>query len=59
MAFASPYRFGPTTYEFIVQNPDSVNQGVQQVSLNGETLLDKVVPLLQEGGNHTVLIIMG
>ncbi len=57
--FRITYRFGPATYEFQVQNPDNVNQGVKQVSLNGRALPDKVVPLLQDGGNHTVLIVMG
>jgi len=57
--FRITYRFGPATYEFQVENPDHVNQGVQQVSLNGKALPDKVIPLLQGGGNYTVLIVMG
>jgi cyclic beta-1,2-glucan synthetase len=57
--FRVTYRFGPATYEFQVQNPGHVNQGVQQVSLNGRALPDKVVPLSQDGGTYTVLIVMG
>jgi cyclic beta-1,2-glucan synthetase len=57
--FRVTYRFGKTTYEFNVENPGHVYQGVQQVSLNGRTLPDKVIPLLQEGGIATVLIVMG
>ncbi len=57
--FHVTYRFGPATYEFQVQNPDHVHQGVQQVSLNGQTLPDKVIPLSQDGGNYSVLIVMG
>jgi cyclic beta-1,2-glucan synthetase len=57
--FRVTYRFGTATYEFIVQNPDSVNRGVQQVSLNGEALPDRVIPLAQDGGNYTVVIVMG
>ena len=37
------YRLGPATYEFQVQNPSYVNQGVQQVSLNGRVLPEKVI----------------
>jgi hypothetical protein len=48
-----------TTYEFQVENPGRVNQGVQQVSLNGLTLPDKVIPLSQDSGKYTVLVIMG
>ncbi|HWQ84047.1 MAG TPA: protein ndvB, partial [Anaerolineales bacterium] len=53
------YRFGPGIYEFIIENPAAVNRGVQQVFLNGETLPDKLIPLSQEGGNHTVRVVMG
>jgi cyclic beta-1,2-glucan synthetase len=57
--FLVTYRFGAATYEIQVQNPDHVHQGVQQVSLNGQMLPDKVIPLSPDGGNHSVLIIMG
>jgi cyclic beta-1,2-glucan synthetase len=53
------YRYGSSTYEIQVQNPDHVNQGVQHISLNGQNLQDKVIPLSQDGGTHSVLIIMG
>lgn len=57
--FRLTYRFGLTTYEFNVQNPHAVNRGVQQVSLNGHKLSEKVIPLSRDGGYHTVLVIMG
>jgi len=57
--FRFTYRFGPTTYEFQVQNPGHVNQGVQQVSLNGRALPDRLIPLSQDGGIVTVHIVMG
>ena len=57
--FRFTYRFGSTTYEFQVQNPDHVDQGVQQVSLNGQALPGKAIQLSQDGGMHTVLIVMG
>ena len=57
--FRFNYRFGAATYEFQVENPEHVNQGVQQVSLNGQALPDKVIPLSPDAGSHTVLIVMG
>jgi cyclic beta-1,2-glucan synthetase len=57
--FRFTYRFGPATYEIQVENPGHVNQGVQQVSLNGRALPDRVIPLSQDGGTYTVLIVMG
>ena len=57
--FRLTYRFGPSTYEFQVQNPGHVNQGVLHVSINGRALPDKVIPLLQDVGIYAVLIVMG
>ena len=57
--FRFTYRFSSSTYEVEVQNPNHVDQGVQQVSLNGQALPDKVIPLSQDGGIYTVLIVMG
>jgi cyclic beta-1,2-glucan synthetase len=57
--FRVTFQFGPATYEFHVQNPGHVNHGVQQVFLNGRELPDKVIPLSQDGGTYTVLIVMG
>jgi len=57
--FRITYRFGQATYEFQVENPGHVNQGVQQVSLNGKALPDKVIHLSPDSGNYTVLIVMG
>jgi cyclic beta-1,2-glucan synthetase len=57
--FRLTYRFGPATYEIEVQNPDRVHQGVQQVSLNGRVFPEKEIPLSQDGGIYSVLILMG
>jgi cyclic beta-1,2-glucan synthetase len=57
--FRITYRFGPAIYEIEVQNPGRVLQGVQRVSLNGQVLPDKVIPLSSDGGINTVLIVMG
>ncbi|HJW90217.1 MAG TPA: glucoamylase family protein [Anaerolineales bacterium] len=57
--FRVTYRSGQATYEFQVQNPRHVNQGVQQVSLNGRALPNKVIPLSRDSGIYTVLIVMG
>ncbi len=57
--FRFTYRFGLSTYEVQVENPNHVDQGVQQVSMNGQPLPNKVIPLSQDGGIYTVLIVMG
>jgi cyclic beta-1,2-glucan synthetase len=53
------YRFGQATYEFQVENPSHVQQGVQQVSLNGQAIQDKLIPLLEDAGTYKVVVVMG
>jgi cyclic beta-1,2-glucan synthetase len=57
--FRISYQFGSTTYELQVQNSAHVPQGVEQVWLDGRVLAEKMIPLSQDGGTHTALIVMG
>ncbi len=47
-----------TTYRIRVENPHSVNGGVESVALDGKTLLDSVLPRLHDGGSHDVVVRM-
>ena len=53
------YRHDNTTYRIRVENPDGVNQGVQQVTLDGVTLPDGTIPLSDDGAQHEVHVRMG
>jgi cellobiose phosphorylase len=53
------YQFGTTRYLISVQNPDGVNQGIQQVWLDGKTLTDNNIPLLNDGKQHNVWVLLG
>jgi cellobiose phosphorylase len=53
------YRYGGTVYRIRVENPDGVNQGVRQVTLDGELLAGDPIPLLDDGRPHEVFIVMG
>jgi cyclic beta-1,2-glucan synthetase len=53
------YRYGETSYRIRVENPDSVNRGVKQVTLDGDELPGKDVPLLEDGQQHEVRVLMG
>ena len=53
------YRYGATSYEIRVDNPDAVSRGVKRVTLDGEALPDGCVPLLDDGGQHEVRVRMG
>ncbi|MFN2270731.1 MAG: GH36-type glycosyl hydrolase domain-containing protein [Anaerolineae bacterium] len=52
------YRHGETTYMISVENPDSVNCGVKQVALDGVVLPGDEVPLVDDGKEHTVRVLM-
>ncbi|MCP4536804.1 MAG: hypothetical protein GY832_06630 [Chloroflexi bacterium] len=53
------YRDGETSYHILVENPDGVNQGVKQVSLDNDILPDNSIPLLNDGQRHKVRVLMG
>jgi cyclic beta-1,2-glucan synthetase len=53
------YRAGGTTYRIRVQNPDRVNRGVRRVTLDGEVLPESRIPLLGDGQQHEVHVLLG
>ncbi|MCJ7434348.1 MAG: hypothetical protein MUO77_12745, partial [Anaerolineales bacterium] len=57
--FKVDYRFGNTHYMISVENPEGVNRSVRQVLLNGIPLPDNLIPLSDDGQQHTVRIVMG
>jgi cyclic beta-1,2-glucan synthetase len=57
--FQFTYRFGGTPYLVRVENPDGVNRGVRQIVLNGNSLPDNRIPLIDDGQQHEVRVVMG
>jgi len=57
--FKVGYRFGATHYLVNVENPDGVNRGIRQVFLDGNPLPDKLIPLVDDGQQHAVQVLMG
>jgi cyclic beta-1,2-glucan synthetase len=58
------YRFGNTMYNVSVENPDGVNRGVQEVTLDGEILsggggTSGGIPLVDDGEQHAVRVRLG
>jgi cellobiose phosphorylase len=51
--------YGESIYEFQVENPGHLHQGVQEVSLDGQLLPDKVIHLTRDGGKYAVLVALG
>ncbi len=53
------YRFGNSIYHLRIENPQRVNRGVCQVSLDGEILITDSFPLTADGREHQVLVSLG
>ncbi len=52
-------KFRGSIYHIEVTNPASVSKGVKEVSVDGEIIKSNVVPLFEDGENHTVKVILG
>jgi len=53
------YRSGDTTYHIKVENPNHVNRGIQQLTVDGEKYPSNAITLQDDGDEHTVSAIMG
>jgi cellobiose phosphorylase len=52
------YRYGEATYTITVENPNGANLGVRQITLDGKELPAKEIPLLDDGQQHDVRVMM-
>jgi cellobiose phosphorylase len=57
--FAIDYRFGASTYAVDVLNPDGVSRGVASVTIDGMVADDGIIPLVDDGMKHTVVVTLG
>jgi cyclic beta-1,2-glucan synthetase len=57
--FQVQYKLPQTLYKICVQNPERVNKGVKRVIINGQEALNGCVPLVDDGQNYTVEVVMG
>ena len=53
------YRYEETEYEIIVRNPKSVNRGVSQITIDGESQEENRIDLTNDRKTHIVEVIMG
>jgi cellobiose phosphorylase len=53
------YQFGATSYHIKVYNPTHIAHNVQLVRLDGKILDPTTIPLVDDGQEHSVEVIMG
>lgn len=56
--YSATLRLGGTTWRITVKNPRGTNHGVERVSTDGEPMADRMVPLVDDGGDHEVIVTM-
>ncbi|HLJ92161.1 MAG TPA: glucoamylase family protein [Gemmataceae bacterium] len=57
--FDITYRYRSATYVLRVENPNGVEHGVRQVTLDGKELADRAVDLADDRQTHEVRVVMG
>ena len=57
--FVVTYRYGHSELSFAFQNPDGVATGVQRIELDGQQHADALIPLIDDGRRHSVVVVMG
>lgn len=57
--YKASYRFGKTNYKISVMNQLKINRGILQVVLDGTPLPGKSVPLVDDGRQHEIQVVIG
>jgi cellobiose phosphorylase len=57
--FAIEYCHGRSLYRCRVENPDEVERGVREISLDGNPLPGLAIPLVDDGQTHEVKVVLG
>jgi cyclic beta-1,2-glucan synthetase len=57
--FQVHYRYGSSVYHIHVENPQHINRGVQKVELDNKPIAEKIVPLIEDGDQHDIHVVMG
>lgn len=57
--FKMKRKFRGATYNIGVLNPEHVSKGVKKVIVNGIDLESNVIPILEKGKEHSVIVLMG
>ena len=59
LEYSIVYQFINTRYSIKVKNPEKVNKGVKSISVDGNIFNENMIPLVNDGKNHNVEVIMG
>ena len=52
-------KFRGATYNIKVENPNGVSKGVKKITVNGKIIESTVLPILEAGKTHSVVVELG
>jgi cellobiose phosphorylase len=52
-------KFRGAEYIIEVQNPNGVSKGVKEIFIDGQSQASNLIPLFEDGEEHSVIVIMG
>jgi cyclic beta-1,2-glucan synthetase len=58
-SYSIGWQFGKTSYDIVVSNPEGICQGVKEARVDGAQVDPRAIPLLDDGGKHSVLVVLG
>jgi cyclic beta-1,2-glucan synthetase len=58
-SYSINWRFGRTSFDIAVSNPEGRCQGVREARLDGHLVDPRVIPLVDDGGKHSVRVTLG
>jgi cyclic beta-1,2-glucan synthetase len=53
------FKPGRTPYLIVVENPDGVSRGVKRIEVDGVDCTGRDIPLLDDGSDHSVTVVLG
>lgn len=57
--FSVKRKFRGSMYKIVIKNPKGINKGVKNVTLDGKVISGNKIPLLNDGEEHIVEVVMG
>ena len=57
--YSLQWRVGRTRYDITVLNPDHRTRGVRSAEIDGTPVDSRAIPLHDDGGTHTVVVVLG
>ncbi len=53
------FRYHSARYQLIVENPRGAMRGVTAISLDGQPVAGREIPLADDGQTHTIAVVLG